>query len=214
MYEITIKCEKIGAYGGCHYAGGWRTNDLSEPPPPEYLAAFTEHGWVERDGKHYCELHNPDLAGEQVMVSRKYVEVAPGVHVRWPGAQQAGDTFPLEVKVEAAHADHDEPLTPEQIGKLRDAGLTAAADFLESVKPVVRRERVVSGKAPAKRTPEKWCEQYGVDIVDPDGWRHTDAPAWDEPITLADFYDRAKQCTIRNVASVDWSRIFRDAQGS
>jgi len=66
-------------------------------------------------------------------------------------------------------------------------------------------------KVPEKRTPEEWCTRYGVDIADPDGWRHRDAPAWDEPITLADFLNRARQSTARNVPSVDWKRIARDA---
>jgi hypothetical protein len=90
--------------------------------------------------------------------------------VRWPGAQQEGDSFPIEVKVEAP--------------------------------------------TPTKRTLDEWCSQYGVEILDFDGWRQPDAPAREEPITLADFYNRAGQCTIRNVASVDWSRIARDAKGS
>jgi hypothetical protein len=73
---------------------------------------------------------------------------------------------------------------------------------------------IVAVPAPpiGKRTPEAWCAEYGVDIVDPDGWRSKDAPAWDEPITLAEFYDRAIQCTVRAVADVDWKRIYRDAQ--
>jgi hypothetical protein len=71
-----------------------------------------------------------------------------------------------------------------------------------------------NAKASEKRTPEEWCSQYGVDIADPDGWRHPDAPAWDEPITLADFYDRARQSTARNVPSVDWSHIARDTRES
>ena len=64
------------------------------------------------------------------------------------------------------------------------------------------------------RTPEQWCARYGVEVHDPDGWRHADAPAWDEPITLADFYTRAQESTIRNCATVDWNRIARDARAA
>jgi hypothetical protein len=77
-------------------------------------------------------------------------------------------------------------------------------------RPVALEAR--DAKAPAKRTPEQWCKQYSVDIADPDGWRHTDAPAWNEPITLADFYERARKSTVRLVGSVDWKHIARDAK--
>lgn len=49
MYEVSIVCEKFGVGSSCGYAGGWRTNDLSEPEPAEWGAAFAEHGWVVRD---------------------------------------------------------------------------------------------------------------------------------------------------------------------
>jgi hypothetical protein len=62
-----------------------------------------------------------------------------------------------------------------------------------------------------KRTSEQWCEEYGVDIADPDGWRYADAPAWDEPITLVDFYRRVGESTAR---AVDWERLSRDASNS
>lgn len=71
---------------------------------------------------------------------------------------------------------------------------------------------VRDAKLPVKRTPEQWCEQYGVDIADPDGWRSKDAPAWDEPIALADFLQRARQSTARNVPDIDWQRLARDAK--
>lgn len=48
-----------------------------------------------------------------------------------------------------------------------------------------------------KRTPDQWCEEYGVDILDPDGWREEDSPAWDEPITLVDFHRRVSISTAR-----------------
>lgn len=88
-------------------------------------------------------------------------------------------------------------------------------DAILGARPVERRERVVSVPESAElRTPEEWGELYGVDIMDPDGWRSADAPAWTEPITLADFYERALRCTVRNCATVDWQRIARDAEGS
>jgi hypothetical protein len=62
-----------------------------------------------------------------------------------------------------------------------------------------------------KRTANQWCEEYEVDIVDPDGWRHADAPARDEAITLSDFYQRVCQSTARVGAQ---TRLTRDATKS
>lgn len=93
------------------------------------------------------------------------------------------------------------------------AGCRAADDEIPTAaEDVVLDAR--DAKAPIKRTPEQWCEQYGVDIADPDGWRSKDAPAWDEPIALADFLQRARQSTARNVPDVDWQRLARDAKAA
>jgi hypothetical protein len=46
------------------------------------------------------------------------------------------------------------------------------------------------------KTPDQWCDEYDLLILDPDGWRGKDAPRWDTPITLAEFYRRAMQCTV------------------
>ena len=46
------------------------------------------------------------------------------------------------------------------------------------------------------RTPQEWQEIMGVVIMDPDGWRTKDAPAWDEPITQSEFQTRAAISTI------------------
>lgn len=88
---------------------------------------------------------------------------------------------------------------PEGWQKPNVAGVLAALDARDA-------------KTTVKRTPEQWCEQYDVDIADSDGWRSKDAPAWAEPITLAEFYRRARQSTVRNVPDVDWQRIARDAK--
>lgn len=47
-----------------------------------------------------------------------------------------------------------------------------------------------------KKTPEQWLEDEDFMIIDPDGWRHEDAPAWDEPITKAEFDSRLLECTV------------------
>lgn len=50
-----------------------------------------------------------------------------------------------------------------------------------------------------KRTPDDWSIDYGVTILDPDGWRRDGQP-WDEPITESDFFARMVQSTIRGWA--------------
>ena len=64
---------------------------------------------------------------------------------------------------------------------------------------------------PDKRTPEQWCAEYGIDIADPDGWRNTGDPAWDEPITLPDFLRRAARSTCRGLTPDVWNRLSREA---
>lgn len=63
-----------------------------------------------------------------------------------------------------------------------------------------------------KRTPDEWCREYGIEVRDPDGWRRPDAPAWEDPITLPDFYKRASESSVRNLVAADWTRIARDAR--
>lgn len=65
--------------------------------------------------------------------------------------------------------------------------------------------------ADGKRTPEQWCAEYGIDIADPDGWRNTGDPAWDEPITLPDFLRRAARSTTRGLTPDVWNRLSREA---
>lgn len=46
-----------------------------------------------------------------------------------------------------------------------------------------------------RMTPQGWCEFRGIRILDPDGWRSANAPDWDEPITEAEFDERAAVST-------------------
>jgi hypothetical protein len=59
--------------------------------------------------------------------------------------------------------------------------------------------------------PEEWCRAYGVHIYDPDGWRLDGAPAWDEPISLVEFWGRA-QVSTTDVANPGWEGVSRDAR--
>ena len=51
------------------------------------------------------------------------------------------------------------------------------------------------------KTPEDWIEELcpDVSIVDPDGWRGADAPAFDEPISREEFLMRLRRCTAGNI---------------
>ena len=67
---------------------------------------------------------------------------------------------------------------------------------------------------PDLRTPEDWCTEYGLDIRDPDGWRHEDAPPWDEPITLVEFARRYTKSTARCVNPDDDGRFDADVKAA
>lgn len=64
------------------------------------------------------------------------------------------------------------------------------------------------------RTPDEWCALYGLTIADPDGWRDRDAPAWDQPIGLPEFWTRFTQCTARLVDRGTLARIGTDVRAA
>lgn len=64
------------------------------------------------------------------------------------------------------------------------------------------------------RTPDEWCEHYGLVIADPDGWRGRDAPPWEQPLGLAEFWARFNHCTARRVDDETAARIIRDIRAA
>lgn len=46
------------------------------------------------------------------------------------------------------------------------------------------------------RTPDQWCTEHGIRVLDPDGWRHGDALPWDTPISLDEFFRRLAKSTV------------------
>lgn len=46
-----------------------------------------------------------------------------------------------------------------------------------------------------EKTPSEWEEILGIRVKDPDGWRASDAPSWDTPITRSEFEQRAMSST-------------------
>lgn len=61
-----------------------------------------------------------------------------------------------------------------------------------------------------RRTPEEWCEAYGLTVLDPDGWRVPSAPAWTDPVGLAEFYHRAVESTTNCAVTGAFTRIKAD----
>lgn len=56
---------------------------------------------------------------------------------------------------------------------------------------------------------QKWCEQLGVSVIDPDGWDRTRFnEAWAEPITRGEFARRLTASTVRvHEGFVGWDMI-------
>jgi|GEM_PF-4644962 len=48
------------------------------------------------------------------------------------------------------------------------------------------------------KTPQEWMKQLHPDlsIRDPDGWRDSDGPSFDEPISREEFDIRFERCTV------------------
>lgn len=86
----------------------------------------------------------------------------------------------------------------------------------ERTRAAVRRLAEVVDQRPAveMRTPEEWCDQYGLTIADPDGWRERDAPPWDQPLALPEFWRRFNQCTVRAVDREAYDRIVADVRAA
>lgn len=57
------------------------------------------------------------------------------------------------------------------------------------------------------KTPADWAIDYGIDIVDPDGWRH-DGKDINVPISQGEFERRMNESTINPVAPNEVSVIF------
>jgi len=97
-YWISVRCEGSGARSFC--GDGWSAETPDGSIPAEFGADVAARGWAERDGKWFCPRHDPAKQGTMVKVGLNYVELAPGVRARWPGAVTEADSFPIEVQVD------------------------------------------------------------------------------------------------------------------
>lgn len=71
-----------------------------------------------------------------------------------------------------------------------------------------------TGEPSKLKTPDEWRELYDLDIRDPDGWRTNDAPPWDQPIGLPEFWERFNQSTVRGLHLIDYERIVADVRAA
>jgi hypothetical protein len=64
------------------------------------------------------------------------------------------------------------------------------------------------------RTPDMWCEIYGLAVVDPDGWRGEGAPDWEQPLTLPDFASRFNRSTVAGMTEQQQRRFAADVKAA
>lgn len=52
--------------------------------------------------------------------------------------------------------------------------------------------------SPVLRTPDEWCQELQLQVLDPDGWdRRNFAEDWARPLTYDEFTDKLSVSTIR-----------------
>lgn len=56
------------------------------------------------------------------------------------------------------------------------------------------------------RSPSEWGEIFGIQVLDPDGWRHDGKP-WDDPIDVAEYRRRVWPSTVRVTEPAGWDRL-------
>lgn len=93
------------------------------------------------------------------------------------------------------------PLLPPAIDVI------ATLEKVPELRPKLEKLKVTRHSAKRDvRTPEQWCEFFGVEVVDPDGWRHGHQPSWDTPITRDMFKERYQMSTCRIVDANKWAQ--------
>jgi hypothetical protein len=112
---------------------------------------------------------------------------------------------------EVRHADAGQDAPAEAAGSAQDAPHDHARPPVDAPATGEPPEGVASPQrgSGGLRTPEQWCRVYGLHVLDPDGWRTQGAPAWGEPIGLAEFQRRASISTV-NGANGAWGRMCDD----
>ena len=75
--------------------------------------------------------------------------------------------------------------------------------------PVKPKAKVVNHLT--RMTPTEWCNVFGVEVIDPDGWRHGYQPDWNTRITRDMFISRFMESTTRIVNGekyAKWKHLF------
>lgn len=57
------------------------------------------------------------------------------------------------------------------------------------------------------KTPDEWCVELGIEILDPDGWRGANGRPWTDPITRKEFGSRSIVSTQRRVTPADRAQM-------
>jgi hypothetical protein len=84
------------------------------------------------------------------------------------------------------------------------AAEVAAAKIVEFAK-----KTLVTVTVPAERKlPIKWCDEFGVEVVDADGWRCGGVPNWNTPISADTFVERYMESTVRIVDSERFKKSY------
>ena len=64
-----------------------------------------------------------------------------------------------------------------------------------------------------KKTPEAWCDQYGLEVHDADGWSADHTP-WTEPLTLPEFWRRYGASTAKIPTGDAYDRVIADVRAA
>lgn len=77
----------------------------------------------------------------------------------------------------------------------------------------VRRPTVAEDFRLLRRGSTAWCLEFGVEVIDPDGWdRSSLDESWMEPITLDEFVARVMRSTVRTLGSLPYVSEGRNPQ--
>lgn len=100
------------------------------------------------------------------------------------------------------------PGSLEDVMGLAQAPVIAPQD--EGISTTDVMAQAANDAPPDLRTPDQWCAEYDIRILDPDGWRGTHRLAWDFPISLAEFWRRSRTSTT-DAVNPAWTRVAADA---
>jgi len=93
---------------------------------------------------------------------------------------------------------HTNTLVVDLVHANEKGGSEIVRMVLDEDKLLAHCEPAIDIPAPKRKTPVEWCASTGVQVLDPDGWRHQ-SPSWETPITWDMFLSRFNESTVRIV---------------